>query len=199
MVSKTDLVNAEIPAFDTVEYRALLHITKVLFVFKRGLSSIIWSLMLFFPCPPVLRNQNMVTHWSVLCLLPSLLHETHGCSITAGISAWASAVVSGFGERSGKRWMWSEEEWTKTGLICLPDELYKCGSEPTDSEQQSSKFYFLCLLWKQHSQLESKTFSNVLCWVLLPRMFWVCLLLSAAFIQSGALPGTVTTQSPPCC
>lgn len=54
-------------------------------------------------------------------------------------------------------------------------------------------FCFLCPLWKQHSQLESKTLPSV-CWVL-PRMFWVCLLLSPAFVQSGALPGTLSPPS----
>lgn len=78
--------------------------------------------------------------------------------------------------------MWSEEWWAKTALICLPDELYKCGSlEPTDSEQQSSRFWFLCLLWEQHSQLESKVLPNILCWVLLPRMFWVCFVTLSGF------------------
>lgn len=149
---------------------------------------IIRSLVPFFPCPAFLRNQNL----GYSLVRAAFLH--HRCSIrTTGGICWGKAViVAGFGGRRGEGGMWSKEGWADVGLLSPTDKLLKRGFWPTASEQR--QFCSSCPVWEQRTQLESETLPSILCWVLLPRICWVCLLLSPAFVQSGALPGT---PSPP--
>lgn len=52
-------MNAEIPVFDTVEYRALLHVTKVLFVFKKGVKLNHQITHAIFPLPSCFKKSEL--------------------------------------------------------------------------------------------------------------------------------------------
>lgn len=139
----SDPVNAEIPAFHTVEHRVLLHVelqvTKYLSFLRRGLSSTIRSFMTFFLCPVFFRNQNSCYSLVFAVSSPPLLHMDH-CRHLLLRKCWNSSRI--WGEGGGMR---KDEQMLVSSVL-----LMNCTSMGlnllTQSSEAAAVLFFLSYL-----------------------------------------------------